>query len=92
MGRHVAGESFLRGSLTFWFQIRSLDPGREEKAYNIFKSISNSCGRYEDIHAITRPKLHKLRTPGCLFLQDLVLVSGLVIDLPSVIPHGVSAV
>ena len=32
MGRHVAGESFLRGS-TFWFQIRSLDPGREEKAY-----------------------------------------------------------
>ena len=68
MGRHVAGESFLRGSLTFgsksdlWIQVE------KKKHISIFKSISNSCGRYEDIHAITRPKLHKLRTPGCLFL------------------------
>ena len=68
MGRHVAGESFLKAALRYgsksslWIQIEN------KKHINLFESIARSCGRNEIIKPITRSSLGNLREPGCLFL------------------------
>ena len=67
MGRHVAGESFLKGALShgkrsdLWIQVEN------KKHISIFKSIAQSCGRYEAVHSINRSSLGDLSIPGCLF-------------------------
>ena len=68
MGRHVAGESFLKAALKYgsksdlWIQIEN------KKHINLFSSIAESCGRDEQIYPIMRSCLGNLRKPGCLFL------------------------
>ena len=68
MGRHVAGESFLKAALTYgtesdlWIQVE------DEKHIEIFKSIASSCGKHGDIHSINRSTIGNLSSPGCLYL------------------------
>ena len=68
MGRHVAGESFLKAALKYgsesnlWIQIE------KEEHINIFKSIATSCGRHEEIKSVSRFTLGNLRKPGCVYL------------------------
>ncbi len=68
MGRHVAGESFLKAALKhgsksdLWIQVE------DQKHINIFKSIARSCGRQETIHTVNRSSLGNLSKPGCLYL------------------------
>ncbi len=68
MGRHVAGESFLKAALKYssitdlWIQVEN------NKHIKQFKSIAESCGRHEKIHSINRSSLGNLCNPGCLFL------------------------
>lgn len=68
MGRHVAGESFLKAALKhgsksdLWIQVE------DEKHTDIFKSIVESCGRHETVHSISRSSLGRLSKPGCLYL------------------------
>ena len=66
MGRHVAGESFLKGALKYgkksdlWIQVE------HKEHIKLFKSIAESCGRNETLHSINRTNLEKLEKPGCL--------------------------
>ena len=68
MGRHVAGESFLKAALRYgsesnlWIQIE------EKQHINVFNSIARSCGRQEAIQSVSRSTLGNLRKPGCVFL------------------------
>ena len=68
MGRHVAGESFLKAALRYgsesnlWIQIE------KKQHINVFKSIARSCGRQEAIQSVSRSTLGNLRKPGCVFL------------------------
>ena len=90
MGRHVAGESFLKGALLhgsksdLWIQIE------DKKHIKVFETIARSCGRHEPIHSINRSNLSRVSEPGCLYLPGLGLVSGLDIDLDLVMHHGAS--
>ncbi len=67
MGRHVAGESFLRGFLEgtrgqdLWIQVD------DAKFIPAFENIAARYGRQEDIHAVDGRGLHLLRTPGVVF-------------------------
>ena len=68
MGRHVAGESFLKAALKYgtdselWIQVE------KNKHISIFESIAKSFGRNQNVNSITRSTLGQLRKPGCLFL------------------------
>ena len=68
MGRHVAGESFLKAALTYgshsdlWIQVE------DQKHIGSFESIARSCGRRESINSIERSTLDRLSKPGCLYL------------------------
>ena len=68
MGRHVAGESFLKGALLhgsksdLWIQIE------DKKHIKVFETIARSCGRHEPIHSINRSNLSRVSEPGCLYL------------------------
>ena len=68
MGRHVAGESFLKAALKYgsnselWIQIE------KNKHISIFESIAKSCGRHQEVHSINRETLGQLSEPGCVFL------------------------
>ena len=68
MGRHVAGESFLKASLKYgsahelWIQVE------DKKHITIFKSIAESCGRNEEVNSVSRTSLGNLCQPGCLYL------------------------
>ncbi len=67
MGRHVAGESFLKAALrhvtdsNLWIQVEN------KKHISIFESFARSCGRHEAIHSINRTTLGELRKPGCVY-------------------------
>ena len=68
MGRHVAGESFLKASLKYgsahelWIQVE------DKKHITIFKSIAESCGRNQEVNSVSRTSLGNLCQPGCLYL------------------------
>ena len=68
MGRHVAGESFLKAALKYgeksnlWIQVE------DENHIKDFESIARSYQRTEEINVVSRSNLDNLRTPGCLYL------------------------
>ena len=68
MGRHVAGESFLKAALEYgeksnlWIQVE------DENHIKDFESIARSYQRTEEINVVSRSNLDNLRTPGCLYL------------------------
>ena len=68
MGRHVAGESFLKAALKYgeksnlWIQVE------DENHIKYFESIARSYQRTEEINVVSRSNLDNLRTPGCLYL------------------------
>ena len=68
MGRHVAGESFLKAALTYGSQSELWIQVEQKKHISVFKTIAESCGNHEKINTITRSSLGNLSKPGCLFL------------------------
>ncbi len=67
MGRHAAGESFLRGFLLgthgqdLWIQVE------EPQHVAQFQSIARSFGRTEPLHAVDRRRSAELAEPGLVF-------------------------
>ena len=68
MGRHAAGESFLRGLLAygqvseFWAQVEQSKHGED------FANLVRAAGRNEPIKIVNRTSLQALSHPGLLFL------------------------
>lgn len=67
MGRHAAGESFLRGYLSYgapgdlWIQVESRNHAR------FFAEAARALGRKEAIRVVNKENLPRLREPGVVY-------------------------
>lgn len=68
MGRHIAGQTFLRSALKYGEKGQIWVLLEDKKHLNIFSEFCEMAGRHEPVNLITRGSLSRLSTPGCCFL------------------------